>query len=222
MSTYAIGDIHGNLTSLNLLIDEVQFTKEDTVVFLGDYIDRGEQSKEVLDRIIALRKETNVVTVRGNHEIMMMASRTSDDSFNFWQGYGGFETLLSYGHDFKGNWIDDIPVRHWFFLEDTLRYYENDRFIFVHASVHQQFEMYQQPDSWLFWNRFDSITGHISGKKVICGHTSQKSGCIAENEHAVCIDTWSIHKYLTCLNTDTGDYWQVAVNGCRRHDKMAL
>ena len=213
MATYAIGDIHGNLAALKVLIHKINPSKDDTVVFLGDYIDRGDHSKEVIDFIIDLRKETQVITIRGNHELMIEISKVDDYKFDLWQGYGGFETMLSYGWDFKSNWVDAIPLRHWIFFEDLLPYYENDKFIFVHASVYKNMPMDKQPEEALYWNRFDTINGHISGKTVICGHTSQKDGRVKANQYAVCIDTHSIYMWLTCLNTDTGEYLQANSRG---------
>jgi serine/threonine protein phosphatase 1 len=222
MATYAVGDIHGNLTALNTLLNSIPFDDDDLVIFLGDYIDRGDFSKEVIDRLIELKQQRHVITIRGNHEIMAMESRYDADKFNFWQGYGGFETLHSYKYDFEGNWEDAIPQEHWQFFEKTIPYYENEDFIYVHASIDENVDMKSQPDTALYWNRFDSIKKHYSGKKVVVGHTSQKDGNIRYNEHAICIDTWSPYKWLTCLNTDTGDYWQADGNSRLVQKKIDL
>ena len=223
MATYAIGDIHGNLTCLTAIIDSIKPDKNDTIVFLGDYVDRGLFSKQVIETIIDLKSKTNVVTLRGNHEIMMLASKHDYDCFNQWMGYGGFDTVASYESSFEfKNWHKQVPESHWEFLKNTTPYFENEKYIFVHASVDGEKEMDEQLDEFLFWKSFDSITAHNSGKKVICGHTSQKDGEIKSNNFAICIDTWSLMMWLTCLNVDTLEYTKANVQGETKAGKLLI
>src|SRR4051812_45545776 len=91
-----IGDVHGCLTALDTLLGFVRPTAADQVVFLGDYIDRGPDSKGVLDRLIELRRSLDVVCLRGNHEVMMLAAATSWDGYQMWRACGGAEALESY------------------------------------------------------------------------------------------------------------------------------
>lgn len=223
MATYAIGDIHGNYTCLKTIIDQILPSKDDTLIFLGDYVDRGMFSKQVIEEIIALKEITNVVALRGNHEIMMLSSKGDYDCFNQWMGYGGFDTVASYESDFnfKG-WAQQIPKSHWNFLENTIPYFENDNFIFVHASVQANKDMKDQKDDFLFWKSFDDTEAHKSGKITICGHTSQKDGEIISKEFAVCIDTWSLMMWLTCLNVDNLEYIKATVQGDYECGKLAL
>lgn len=214
MATYAIGDIHGNLTSLKTLITQVKPTEKDTIVFLGDYVDRGLFSKEVIDEIIALKEVTNVITLKGNHEVMMLFSRSDENCFNQWMGYGGFDTVASYMSDFQfNNWYKHIPESHWIFIKQTIPYYEIENHIFVHAAVDETKEMSEQTEEFLYWNRFDDIKPHQSGKTIICGHTSNKQGIIRDNGHAICIDTWPLHQWLTCLNVDSYEFVQANEDG---------
>src|SRR5215207_6899427 len=93
----AVGDIHGCSRALDLLLADVNPHADDTVVTLGDYVDRGPDAKGVLDRLIDLHHTGRLIPLRGNHEQMLVAARTSRDERSFWLACGGEETLLSYG-----------------------------------------------------------------------------------------------------------------------------
>src|SRR5690349_9006235 len=95
MRLLAIGDIHGCLTALDALLDAVAPQADDQIVALGDYVDRGPDSRGVLDRLIALHAGGRVVALRGNHDVMMLEARNGRDLG--WLAVGGKETLLSYG-----------------------------------------------------------------------------------------------------------------------------
>ena len=96
--TYAIGDIHGCAKTVKkLLLNELKIIKEDTIYFLGDYIDRGSGSKEVIDFIIGLKNENyHINTLRGNHEQLFMDSDRSFSDFQNWIANGGVATLESF------------------------------------------------------------------------------------------------------------------------------
>lgn len=100
---FAIGDIHGHHQQLVNLIAAIAPTNDDTLIFLGDYVDRGPDSKAVIDEIIALKDVCNVVMLKGNHEVMMVEAFTTKHLKNRhvlasgWMKYGGIETLASYG-----------------------------------------------------------------------------------------------------------------------------
>ncbi len=223
MNTYAIGDIHGNFISLKALIEEITPSRDDMIIFLGDYVDRGMFSKEVIDFIIDLKHKTNVITLRGNHEIMMMKSRKDYDSFNSWQGYGGFNTLTSYSSDFQfKNWDQLIPKSHWDFLEKTKPYYETDTHIFVHASLEDNKDLEEQNSYALYWESLYETKPHKSGKTIICGHTSQKDGEIKDLGHVICIDTWPLNAWLTCLEVNTYTYWQANENGEKKMERRLI
>jgi serine/threonine protein phosphatase 1 len=207
----AIGDVHGCSRALDRLLWEVAPRENDIIVFLGDYIDRGPDSRGVIDRVIALSLTHNVVPLRGNHEIMILAARTRRDFARDWLNCGGIETLESY----HGQTTRDIPASHWTFLERTCRdYFETEHFIFVHATAEPDLPMDEQSVDALFWNKFQWMEPHQSGKTVICGHTSQKSGLPSNKGFAICIDTWAYGEgWLTCLDCHTGLYWQANQSG---------
>ena len=214
MSLYAVGDIHGNYLSLETLIEKTSPDDGDTLVFLGDFIDRGLFSNKVIDYILDLTSKTNVITLRGNHEVMMLEARKDYDKFNLWQGYGGFDTLASYYSDFEfSTWTKQIPKSHWEFVESTQNYYETDEFIFVHASVDHEKEMEDQHPKDLFWSGHFKTEPHFSRKTIICGHVPQKNGLPHDRGHSICIDTWAGMMRLTCLKLDDMTYLQANEEG---------
>ena len=214
MNTYAIGDIHGCLNALNKLLLFAPVKPGDQLVFLGDYIDRGSDSKGVIDRVIELGLTFETITLRGNHEVMMLDSRTDSTKFRMWRRYGGDTALASYNVEESPFWKESIPDFHWEFLLSTLPYFETESHIFVHANLNPQRPLNDQNGSDLYWRFCDDMKPHRSGRHIICGHTSQKSGIIKEMGFATCIDTFVAGgQWLTMLNVDTGDYWQANESG---------
>ena len=207
----AIGDIHGCNTALETLIEFVGLRSDDTIVFLGDYVDRGPGSAAVLDYVINLAKTHNVIPLRGNHELMMLDSREKKSWLHSWLNYGGAETLASYSDSVNPEEpFADIPEAHIDFLENRLLpHYECDTHFFVHANADADKPLDEQPDSSLYWRRYRDPQRHCSGKIMVCGHTIQESGEPANNGDAVCIDTWAYGEgWLTCLDVASETVWQ--------------
>ncbi len=200
----AIGDIHGCLTALNTLLAEVNVQPDDTLVTLGDYCDRGPDTKGVLDRLITLSASHHLVALRGNHDALMLAARSDFAKAFAWKQVGGMETLDSYGS------LTAVPDAHWQFLEtQCVDYWETETHIFVHGGVFPNLPLAEQPVETLHWKRFENVEPHESGKVMICGHTSQKNGLPRDLGHAICIDTWAYGDgWLSCLDVGTGDVWQ--------------
>lgn len=220
MRTLAIGDIHGCLAALDALLDIVQPQPDDLVVTLGDYVDRGPDSKGVLDRLIELRGRCRHVALKGNHDLMMRDARTNLAEFEEWLLCGGKQTLESYRANL--NWSlfpDAVPASHWRFLEEIcVPYHEIDTHFFVHANAYADIPLAEQPDHMLYWERLSNLTTpHESGKIMICGHSQQRSGMPLNLGHAVCIDTWAYgNGWLTCLDVETGMYWLANQRGENR------
>ncbi len=215
----AIGDIHGCINALTSLVDFVAFRPEDTIVTLGDYIDRGPDSSAVLDFIIELGETNNLVPLRGNHEIMMLDSREKKSWFHAWMDYGGDATLLSYSSSAgdTGSFAD-VPDSHIDFLEHKLvPYYECKSHFFVHANADANVALEDQTDPTLYWRKYDNPERHCSDKIMVCGHTVQRSGLPLGNGHSICIDTWAYGSgWLTCLDVGSGAIWQANEAGERR------
>lgn len=223
MRTLAIGDIHGCDTALFNLLRIVEPTTDDLVVALGDYVDRGPNSKGVVDWLIEFSEDHHLVCLKGNHEAMMLdAKREGLQTLMMWRSFGGAETLESYAEEGSLGSLEDVTPQHWDWLENTcLRYYETERYIFVHAGVYPNQPMNKQSESVLLWEKLYDRGPHISGKVVICGHTAQKSGRPLSLGHTVGIDTWVYGEgWLTCLEPDTGRYWQANEQGETREGTL--
>jgi serine/threonine protein phosphatase 1 len=214
----AIGDIHGCSRALDLLLADVNPRGEDTIVTLGDYVDRGPDSKGVLDRLIDLHGTGRLVPLRGNHELMLLAVRNQDDDPYLWLECGGQATMRSYGRAGLSGTFDDIPDRHWDFIQTAcVNSYECPTHFFVHAGAFPDIPLEEQPEHMLFWESFEDRGPHVSGKIMICGHTQQRSGAPLNYGHAVCIDTWAYGDgWLSCLDVTSGLLWQANQKGDRR------
>lgn len=220
MATFAIGDIHGCLTALNTLIGAVRPGRDDAVVLLGDYVNRGPDARGVIDRILYFQNETHVVALRGNHDAAMLDAQHDEKALRYWLKIGGEATLASY----PGGTLGDVPPDHWKFLEHGCRdWHETAERIFVHATVDPKRDMDEQTFEDLRWARLEgNKKGHKSGKTVICGHTSQREGVPLDLGHTICIDTGCVYGlWLTCLDVDTGHYWQTNQSGAVREGDLS-
>lgn len=203
--TIAIGDIHGCFHALEKTLELLEPKSTDLVITLGDYIDRGPNTREVLNRLIELSRQCELVPLLGNHELMMLAARDDESHLSFWMQCGGRETIESYGES-----IDDIPETHWEFISKCLPYYETESHLFVHANYNYRRPLSEFTETELFWRHLNGTPPppHISGKKVILGHTPHR-GRIMNMNHVACIDTYCFGDgCLTAMDVNTGDIWQ--------------
>ncbi len=212
----AIGDVHGCVHALDALVDAIHPAPHDTWVFLGDLIDQGHDSRDVLDRLVDLKSRCQVILIRGNHEEMMYAARESEAAQRFWENCGGVATLNSYRY---AAGIDEIPAAHWALLDLGRDYFETDDFIFTHANYLSDVPMNLQPDHQLRWALFEpaEMHPHVSGKRVIVGHTEQANSEVLDLGFAMCIDTacWR-HGWLTALDVRANRFWQASRWGMLR------
>lgn len=218
MRTLVIGDIHGCLNALELLCETIAPQPNDHLIFVGDYVDRGPDSKGVIDFIIELEKEFKVTCLSGNHEEKFFLSRIDlTDRAHWLEAWGGGPTLDSYG---PGG-FDDIPQSHWEFLLRNRPYFETDTHIFVHANLEPDTPLDEQLPFTLIHKKFGAPEPHCSGKIMICGHTAQKSHLPLNLGHAVCIDTDPGRSgWLTCLDVGTGNFWQSNITGGTRKGNL--
>ncbi len=217
MRTLAIGDIHGCLTALDTLLAAVKPRPEDVLVALGDFTDRGPDSKGVIERLIALQSECNLVPIMGNHDEMMLVALTGRES-PMWLWCGGKETLQSYGHQPHDELLECVPEAHREFLIRLRPYHEDEKHIFAHATVDPNLPMDQQKEDALRWIKLDEPIAHASGKTLVCGHTKQRSGMPLVMPRTVCIDTgaYDPNGWLTCLDVGSGTFWQANQKGKTR------
>ena len=216
----AIGDIHGCFEALRTLCDFVRLRDDDVIITLGDYCNRGPNTCAVLDFLIRLDCSHQLRPLRGNHDIMMLNARDSESEYRKWIEVGGDATLQSYApFDGDPGTLADIPEHHWQFLSrNLLPYFESPTHFFVHANAYPEIPLNEQPDFMLYWEHYNDPPRHESGKTMVCGHTSQKSGIPATNGHAICIDTWACgNGWLTCLHAESGRLWQANQRGETRH-----
>jgi serine/threonine protein phosphatase 1 len=209
--TIAIGDVHGCRLALEAVLDALQPQAEDLVVALGDYIDRGSDSRGVVDRLLRLRSECRLVTLLGNHEVMLLEAVDSLPAFENWQRYGGKQMLQSYGGR-----MEDIPPEHWDFFRGLDLFYETEKHFFIHANYDADLPLNKQPEYLALWEHCNPNLPrpHLSGKTAIMGHTAQRSGEIFDRGHLVCIDTYCHGGgWLTALEVNTRECWQADREG---------
>jgi serine/threonine protein phosphatase 1 len=208
--TYAIGDIHGHIGQLRAILEAIRPEHEDVVITLGDYVNRGPDSSGVIAKLLQLSARTRLVALRGNHEQMLLQARDDSAQIAEFLRNGGDATLRSYSPLEDEGQLADVPDEHWEFTEDTcVDWYETATHFFVHANAYPDLPLAEQPEYMLRWEQFNDPPPHESGKIMVCGHTSQKSGQPRNIGHAICIDT-AVHKtgILTCLETGSGKVFQ--------------
>jgi serine/threonine protein phosphatase 1 len=218
--TIAIGDIHGCSTALRAVVEAISATSDDTLVLLGDYIDRGPDSRGVIDFVLELEQRCSVVPLLGNHELMMVNSLENLSVIGPWLESGGDATVRSY----EGR-LQNIPKEHLLFMRRCRTYYETATQFFVHANYAPNVALAEQPDYLLFWEHlhFHKPPPHENGKVAIVGHTSQKNAEILDLGHLICIDTFCHGGgWLTALEPATGKTWQADRNGRLRPDPPSL
>lgn len=209
----AVGDIHGSSAALAGLMRAIEPQPADTIVTLGDYIDRGLDSKGVLEQLIVLEDHCHLVPLRGNHEEMMLGARLGRSDFEFWKNCGGITTLDSYGDSGR---LDQIPRTHFRFLERCRNDFETDTHLFIHANYVPTRPLADQDHRTRFWLSLqDAMPGpHMSGKTAIVGHTPQPHGEILDLGHLKCLDTGcGDGGLLTALEIHTGQVWHVDEQG---------
>ena len=215
----AIGDIHGCSIALAALVESVGLSPDDTIVALGDYVDRGPDTAAVLDLLINLAESHELVALRGNHEVMMLDAMDKASWYEPWLRVGGKETLQSYSKDEDElATFEDIPAAHMDFLENRLvPFYECETHFFVHANADPAVALKDQTDPNLYWRRYQDPDRHCSGKIMVCGHSAQITGLPAMNDHSICIDTWPYGEgWLSCLDVGSGVLWQSNEKGDTR------
>ncbi len=175
MSRYAVGDIHGGAKTFRALLDRLSLRHSDILYLLGDYVDRGEDSKGVLDIIIRLMDSGhNVRPIRGNHDDMMLHVLTGDnDKFSVqWLNTWGRNTLKSFG----AQTLDAIPVQYLTLIESLPCIHVADDYVFVHAALDMTMEdpLTQSSEIVMQWGEISKVDSiKLGGRKLVTGHTIQ-------------------------------------------------
>jgi len=194
---------------------------DDTLVFLGDYVDHGPDSAAVLDWLVDFQSRARIVALRGNHDNLMLKARRGE-GVDKWLSVGGRATVLSYGVSGEPGGLSFVPESHWRFLESTVPSHETETHLFVHANLRPDLPLREQPGFMLYCERFRDPPPHRSGKIMVCGHTSQASGAPLDIGHAICLETRVYAGgWLTCLDTGSRRYWQASQAGEVREGSRA-
>ena len=226
MKCYVIGDVHGCLSELASLVESLPLERGDTVVFLGDYIDRGPDSKGVIDYLVGLRRRGGQQTVflRGNHEDMMLSymglSGHHGDSFLM---NGGLETLASYGVAAPARspgaadgerLLAALPPEHAEFFMKLDPWYFVDGFLCVHAGINPQRSWEDQADEELIWIRHEFITNaHALPQTILFGHTPMRE-VFFDLPYKIGLDTGLVYgNALSCLELTGRTLYQIRNGG---------
>jgi serine/threonine protein phosphatase 1 len=181
---YVIGDIHGEYKKLKLLIEN-ELNSISELIFIGDYIDKGNESKDVIEYLLKLDETYNCIFLKGNHEYMFLkALNKQKKAIDFMEDYGGIATLKSYLKDkYSGNMKQDfqrinkiMDDQHLEFIFNTDLYYENNKFLIIHAGINPDNVDLNENNEDLFFirNKFIKSREKIKNKRIIFGHTAFK------------------------------------------------
>lgn len=173
--TYVITDIHGRLAALQSLLAQIPVGAK--IVFLGDYIDRGSESREV---VALVRSLPNAVCLRGNHEDMLCAPDP-----HCWLANGGASTVLSYRHPLTGMLDRDALSDDMDWMHSLPRVHSDAKRVYVHAGVDESYDLDGQPEEITQWHRYpaNSDIGY-RGRTVVHGHTPG----IFRGQNRICLD----------------------------------
>jgi hypothetical protein len=214
---YAIGDIHGRSDLLEPLLRRIATDCRrrpalcPITVFVGDYIDRGPSSKQVLDLLLRWRRDNETIFLRGNHEAFLPRFLADSRTLESWRQLGGFETLLSYGikptinpdrHEqirLADQLAEALPDGHLDFLTSLELFYECGDFLFVHAGIRPGVPIREQTEEDLLWIRGDFLTHQQAFERfVVHGHTPVSAPELRPNR--INIDTGAFATgRLTCI-----------------------
>ncbi|MET0269845.1 MAG: metallophosphoesterase family protein [Sphingomonas sp.] len=210
-TVYAIGDIHGCydlmvglLERIVADVDRANAQDETTLVFLGDYIDRGPATADVLAALVWLERNSPLPTVflKGNHEQIMLDYIDHPPRPQHWFRFGGRTTLRSYGVELpeelasdadhqtlRDRIVDHLPASHLDFLRRLRMFHENEHFVFVHAGIRMGVPLRDQKTEDLLWIRKGFLEERrAGGKRIVHGHTwvDDKPAMLA---HRIGVDT---------------------------------
>jgi len=197
---FAIGDIHGCANKLYALMEKIPIDyANDKLVFIGDYIDRGPQSVEVVTYLVDLKRHhPDIIFLKGNHEDMLQNYLQGTDRLTYLYN-GGQHTLDSYLNQPNNSESSPIPSDHLEFYNSLVLYHETEDYIFVHAGLRESVPLEKQDPEDLLWIREDFIYSNSKfGKWVIFGHSPFSEPLVLPNK--IGIDTGAVYgNLLTCV-----------------------
>ena len=209
---YAIGDVHGCINRLAALHEQIaediatRPVEHTTLIHLGDYIDRGTDSAQVVDWLINRPPvpADAIINLMGNHEHMMLSavSGKDADAAAHWLSNGGADSLLSWGLSRAvpaSEWATRIPLQHLLFLRDLAISHRIGPYMFVHAGVQPGIPLDQQSRHDMLWIREPFLTSRADhGAVIVHGHTPKREPTVLPNR--IAIDTGAVvGGALTCV-----------------------
>lgn len=192
MARFVVGDIHGCLKTLqSLLFEEIKINKEDTVYFLGDYIDRGPRIKETIDFFLdSINEGWNFKFLMGNHEYLLIKSF---ELFDLWLVNKGMTTLKSFGIPSYAEMEDKYKN----FFENLNYYFELENFVLVHGCLNTRIpNPFDDTESMLWSREYDVDISKINNKRLIVGHTPKSLIQIKHslNQNIIFLDGGCVYK----------------------------
>jgi serine/threonine protein phosphatase 1 len=207
----AIGDVHGCNRRLRQLLDRIELDPyADTLVFVGDYLDRGPDARGTIDTLLEIKAtHPNTICLRGNHEAMFLNYYREGRGEELFLYNSGMNTLDSYGITLaevrRGS---GFPESHLRFLSALPLVYETEEYFFVHAGVRPGIPLAEQTPEDLLWIRHEFIeSGEDFGRTVVFGHTPLPEPLIETNK--IGIDTGAVYGgRLTCIELPSRKIYQ--------------
>jgi serine/threonine protein phosphatase 1 len=181
--SYAIPDLHGRHDLLVAALDAVSARAAGeslTLVMLGDYVDKGPQSRQVIEALIDLQHSPplgwRVICLKGNHDAMMVNAVRQPDTRGDWIAKGGDTALASYGAS-RPDDTGVIPEQHLRWLDQLVLMHIDQHRLFVHAGVDPELPLDQQIERTLLWKRYpDDFTAGYGDRHVVHGHDRHREG----------------------------------------------
>jgi serine/threonine protein phosphatase 1 len=209
---FAVGDIHGCYEKLAAMMKILPWNREDgdILVFIGDYVDRGPQSREVVEYLVRLkRRGGNLVFLKGNHEKMLLDYYIQQRDQMLYVANGGGETIASYVEGGIGRKAFVLPEDHLEFLLGLSLYYETDNYIFVHAGLRDGIPLEKQSEEDLLWIREEFIYSPYDwNRRVVFGHTALETPFVTPGK--IGIDTGAVYgNKLTAVELPRMKFFQV-------------
>lgn len=207
---FAIGDIHGCFSKLEALLEKIPIRLgQDLLVFIGDYIDRGPHSYEVIEYLLDLQNRfDNIVFIKGNHEDMLANYLNGTDRFTYLLN-GGQQTLDGYLSRQQASVLPPIPQHHLDFFNSLVLYHQTPAYVFVHAGLREKIPLDKQKPMDMLWIREQFIYSEFDfGKCVVFGHTPFSEPLVEPNK--IGIDTGAVYgNKLTCVQLPETKFFSV-------------
>lgn len=210
---YALGDIHGRADLLDTVLASIardiaaRPVAIPLVVLLGDYVDRGPQSRAVIERLVALSERPGFRCLRGNHEEVLLAVLADPSAAEDWLVFGGLETMASYGFvpdgrpalDLVAAFAEGLPASHRAFLAGLPLTFACGDYLFVHAGLRPGRPLAEQSPEDLLWIRDEFLRSRAwHGHRVVHGHTPVREAEILPNRINLDTGAYATGR-LTCL-----------------------